>query len=332
MKARLRVRFVNSHGLEEAGFGGGVMKEYLSELGAIAFNPEMGLFAESPDRLLYPNPASGQIVGRHLETFELLGRILGKAMYEAILIDVPFADFFLWKLLGETSALSDLASLDAELHRQLLWLKRYDGDVAALSLNFAVSSSSLFGESVHELVPGGAGVAVTAANKMHYVYAVANWRLNGEISAQVAAFRRGFASMVPTRWLQMFDQRELRNLLSGTEAAIDVADWEAHTHYAGGLSADHPQVVAFWAIVRELSAEDRAALLKFATSCSRAPVLGFRELQPQFSIQGTVADDERLPTAATCFNLLKMSFYSSAAVLREKLLYAIRQNAGFELS
>jgi len=43
-------------------------------------------------------------------------------------------------------------------------------------------------------------------------------------------------------------------------------------------------------------------------------------------------DTMHLPTASTCFNLLKLPVYSSQARLKERLLYAIRSNAGFELS
>ena len=47
---------------------------------------------------------------------------------------------------------------------------------------------------------------------------------------------------------------------------------------------------------------------------------------------GAGADVARLPTASTCFNLLKLPVYHSRAHLKERLLYAIRSNAGFELS
>ena len=40
----------------------------------------------------------------------------------------------------------------------------------------------------------------------------------------------------------------------------------------------------------------------------------------------------RLPTASTCFNLLKLPNYRKKATLREKLRYAISSGAGFELS
>lgn len=40
----------------------------------------------------------------------------------------------------------------------------------------------------------------------------------------------------------------------------------------------------------------------------------------------------RLPSSATCMNLLKLPYYPTSEILREKLLYAIRSKSGFELS
>jgi hypothetical protein len=43
-------------------------------------------------------------------------------------------------------------------------------------------------------------------------------------------------------------------------------------------------------------------------------------------------DVDRLPTASTCSNTLKLPNFRRTATLREKLLYAIKAGAGFELS
>lgn len=43
-------------------------------------------------------------------------------------------------------------------------------------------------------------------------------------------------------------------------------------------------------------------------------------------------DVDRLPSASTCYNMLKLPNYRRAATLRKKLLYAIQSGAGFELS
>ena len=60
-----------------------------------------------------------------------------------------------------------------------------------------------------------------------------------------------------------------------------------------------------------------------------------QELDPPFCIQnvgGAAAELERLPTASTCMNLLKLPDFKDSTVLKSKLLYAIESEAGFELS
>jgi len=101
--------------------------------------------------------------------------------------------------------------------------------------------------------------------------------------------------------------------------------------------------------VTGLSEEQKRALLKFVTSCSKPPLLGFKDLDPPFCIQNSGNDLERLPTASTCMNLLKLPDFKvsktddfndqplaficqDAVMLKNKLLYAIESGAGFELS
>ena len=98
----IRVQFINAQGLEEAGVdGGGLFKDFLNDLISESFDPKFGLFVETPERTLYPNPASAIAAGpRHLEYFYFLGAILGKACYDGILLDVPLAGFFLASLKG----------------------------------------------------------------------------------------------------------------------------------------------------------------------------------------------------------------------------------------
>ena len=69
----------------------------------------------------------------------------------------------------------------------------------------------------------------------------------------------------------------------------------------------------------------------------RPPLLGFKHLQPKFGINmrghvGNKADETALPTASTCFNLLKLPPFQSAELMRDKLLLAIEAGTGFELS
>uniref|UniRef100_A0A4X2KJ33 Ubiquitin-protein ligase E3C n=1 Tax=Vombatus ursinus TaxID=29139 RepID=A0A4X2KJ33_VOMUR len=336
LKKRIRVHLLNAHGLDEAGIdGGGIFREFLNELLKSGFNPNQGFFKTTNEGLLYPNPAAQMLVGdsfaRH---YYFLGRMLGKALYENMLVELPFAGFFLSKLLG-TSADVDihhLASLDPEMYKNLLFLKSYEGDVEELGLNFTVVNNDLGEAQVVELKPGGKDIPVTSANRIAYIHLVADYRLNKQIRQHCLAFRQGLANVVNLEWLRMFDQQEIQVLISGAQVPISLEDLKSFTNYSGGYSADHPVIKIFWKVVESFTDEEKRKLLKFVTSCSRPPLLGFKELYPAFCIHNGGSDLDRLPTASTCMNLLKLPEFYDENLLRSKLLYAIECAAGFELS
>lgn len=84
-------------------------------------------------------------------------------------------------------------------------------------------------------------------------------------------------------------------------------------------------------MVSSFSEQQKRQLLKFVTSCSRPPLLGFKELYPPFKISPSVGETH-LPSASTCMNLLKLPMFRDKERMREKLIYAIQSGAGFELS
>jgi len=257
-------------------------------------------------------------------------------LYEGILVELPLASFFLSKLLGKFNYVNDLVSLDPQLHKNLMYLKTFDGNVEDLSLTFSVVDNT-FGEAVvRELIPGGKDIAVTNDNRIRYIYLIAHYRLNQQIKIQCDAFLRGFSDMIKPEWIQMFSPHELQFLISGAPGGIDMQDFRANVNYSGGYSDHHPVIELFWEAVSSFTPAQQRDLLKFTTSCSRPPLLGFAYLYPRFCIHvsrgDTTDQDAYLPTASTCMNLLKLPAYSSKKILKEKLLYAISSGAGFDLS
>ncbi|XP_060771202.1 ubiquitin-protein ligase E3C isoform X1 [Neoarius graeffei] len=336
LKKRIRVHLLNAHGLDEAGIdGGGIFREFLSELLKSGFNPNQGFFRTTNEGLLYPSPTAEMLTGESFTRhYYFLGRILGKALYENMLVELPFASFFLSKLLG-TSADVDihhLASLDPEMYRNLLFLKSYEGDVEDLGLNFTIVNNDLGEAQVVELKLGGKDIPVTTANRIAYIHLVADYRLNKQIRAHCLAFRQGLANVLNLEWLRMFDQQEIQVLISGAHVPICLDDLKKFTNYSGGYSPTHPVIKIFWEVVENFSDEEKRKLLKFVTSCSRPPLLGFKELYPAFCIHNGGNDVERLPTASTCMNLLKLPEFCDQQLMRSKLLYAIESSSGFELS
>ncbi|BFZ60586.1 ubiquitin-protein ligase (E3) [Saitoella coloradoensis] len=333
LKGPLSVTFFDSYGMAEAGIdGGGVTKEFLTAVCRQAFDANYGLFKETKENLLYPNPHAFSREKTQLAYYEFLGKIIGKCLYEGILVDVAFAPFFLLKLVGRSSYLDDLPGLDPELYQGLIFLKQYTGDVEGdLALNFTVTNNDMGAAKQVELLPGGADIAVTRANRLQYIYLVSNYRLNTQLAHQSRAFVRGLSEMADKKWLAMFDQAELQTLIGGAPVPINVADLKRNTDYGGYLEKDDT-IKYFWEVMEEFADSDRRGLVKFVTSVARPPLLGFKELNPKFGIRDAGGDESRLPTASTCVNLLKLPRYKSKETLKQKMLYAIRSGAGFDLS
>ncbi|KAJ5893790.1 hypothetical protein N7495_005481 [Penicillium taxi] len=376
LKEPIQISFIDQFGSMEAGIdGGGVTKEFLTSIIAEAFKTEeSAMFVENDQHLLYPNPIAveqcnaqlralgfdqsnpewGTRIRELLRRYEFIGRIIGKCLYEGILVDVNFASFFLlkWALTGgnrsasrESSyraSLNDLKELDASLYQGLLQLKNYDGDVEDFSLDFTVTDNiTIPGERTRtmtkDLRHSGSKIPVTNSNRLVYISAIARYRLQYQPALQTDAFLQGLGQIIQPGWLSMFNQTELQTLVSGETGDIDVEDLRKNTQYGGIYvigddNEEHPTIKLFWQVMHSLSNEDRQKVLRFVTSTPRAPLLGFSHLNPSFSIRDSSNDEERLPSTSTCVNLLKLPRYSTAEILRTKLLYAVSSGAGFDLS
>lgn len=332
-KGRLAIQFVDQFGQEEAGIdGGGVFKEFLTSLSKEVFDTDRGLWLATKQQELYPNSHSYAKEPHQLNWYRFIGRVLGKALYEGILVDVAFAGFFLAKWLGKQSYLDDLASLDPELYQGLIFLKNYTGRFEDLSLDFTITENDLGITRTVNLKRNGQNIPVTKENRLEYIILVAYYRLTRQIKMQCDAFFEGLSEIIDPKWLRMFNQQELKILVGGVEEPIDLNDLRENVVYGGLYDDNHPTVRMFWRVCESLDQERRKQLLRFVTSCARPPLLGFKELNPKFAIRDAGIDESRLPTASTCVNLLKLPLYQDEETLRRKLLHAISAGAGFDLS
>lgn len=374
LKDPIQITFVDQFDTPEAGIdGGGVTKEFLTSVTSEAFGNQLGglgMFTSSDKGLLYPNPMALDILRESLrqqgltesdhewreaiselfKRYEFLGRIVGKCMYEGILVDLAFAGFFLLKWPSPNrkeensykGSVNDLQDMDEELYKGLLNLKNYPGDVSALGFDFTITDQvSAPGEPVktvsRKLVPNGDEVPVTNDNRLLYISYAARHRLVLQPAPQTMAFLRGLREIIRPSWLSMFNQSELQRLVGGDSMEIDVEDLRRNTVYSGLYAVgddgeEHPTIKMFWKVMYGFTDAQRRDVLKYVSSTPRAPLLGFAQLNPKFAIRDGGSDQERLPSTSTCVNLLKLPVYKSEPTLRTKLLYAISSGAGFDLS
>lgn len=226
-----------------------MFKEFLDDLIRDAFDPEVrSLSPSSPSSPSAPSPSSdGAVSPFHplftvcpaqtlrvnvglrtspnaLSHYEFLGRVLGKAVYESILVEPQFSLPFLNQLLGKQNTLDDLKNVDPEYYRQLSAVRRMDGDaVRSMDLSFELTTRRNDGSNdTVELVPGGSTRAVAKENAIRYVHLVAHRRLNIETAAQTAAFLKGFRDLIPAAWVRLFSPYELQRLIGGDDSVKGV--------------------------------------------------------------------------------------------------------------
>ncbi|KAK7194211.1 ubiquitin-protein ligase [Novymonas esmeraldas] len=335
----LNIRFVAEDGTLEAGYGRGVYRECIVSVCKEGFAAEHGLFRQTPDGHVYPNSFSALATSdpQHLSKIRFLGAMVGRALRDGVLQDAPFALHFRNAILGRRSTLSHLKSFDAELYHQLMSLTRLTAaELEAIGLTFVYTVNSLGVTAEVELVPGGAQVEVTPRNCLFYVHHVADFKLNREAAEQTRAFCVGLRTIIDPNRLRLFDSNEVGKLFGGDETGqIDLADWKENTVYDNPADVGTPQVRLFWEVVESLTREQQRMLLKFVTSMSRPPLLGFRFLAPPFKVQLLAANAsgaDHLPSAATCFSTLKLPPYSDYASARAKIIAAIEETNTFEFS
>eukprot|EP00037_Helgoeca_nana_P019185 m.186156 g.186156 ORF g.186156 m.186156 type:complete len:864 (-) comp24757_c0_seq1:70-2661(-) len=319
--------------MEDALDYGGVSREWFYELSRAMLNPQYALFEPcgSDQYLLKVNPASG-INPDHLTHFRCVGRVLGLAVKHGHYIEGGFIMPIFKTLLGKLVSLEDMQHVDPTFYNSLLWI--LENEIAGIIDNTFVDEHLSFGEvTAVELKSDGANIAVTDENKREYVDLIVQHRLLDGIVEQSRAIKAGFDDVVPVRFMDMFDEKELELLVCGL-GEVNVSDWAANTEYRHCTSAD-PVTRWFWQAVEGMDNEMRARLLQFSTGTSRVPVTGFADLKgslgpKKFTVEVVEGNSaETLPKAHTCFNRIELSPYNSYEQLEAKLFLAVDNTMGF---
>lgn len=134
----------------------------------------------------------------------------------------------------------------------------------------------------------------------------------------------------------MFNPTEVEFILYGSgNNLVSVSEWKENTMLAtssGDPDGDAAVLAIFWDILqRDLTNEELLGLLKFSTSLHRLPLLGFKQLDPKFTIQIDPIENH-LPTAATCFNILRIPKTLNRNELKKSLLTVINESSGFQFN
>ncbi|KAI9222598.1 hypothetical protein BC828DRAFT_345885 [Blastocladiella britannica] len=336
LRRQIKAHFVGEPAVDE----GGVARELMALAARGVVAPEYGLFTPCGRANEVVWFLSGLPVDREAAAdYELIGKLVGLALYNGIQLPIHFPLALFKKLMGEPLLLSDLAEIDPELARGLQTLLEFPEEQVreTYCCSFTIAPppppGSMSGTdataAMVELVPGGADMELKGDNRKEYVAAVLNWHLNVVVADKFSMFQRGWDAVVAESSVKhLFNGGELMQVVLGDDE-FDLDALAEAAVYDGGYSPESRVVQDFWAELKALSLADQRRFLFFVTGSDRPPVGGLGRVVVVIMRQGP--DSDRLPSAHTCFNVLLLPEYATREKVQVMVGRAVAHMEGFGL-
>lgn len=310
-----------------AGFGstdaGGPYRDVLSQLateimtghpsGQFQLNPLFIQCGRGGATAIMPNPglmSSSQVP----LMLEFLGKLLASFFITNDLLAVEFPPLF-WKLLlSEETSIKDLAVLDPDIVQQLKPEELMERTEEELEERFpgigetwkALVSQNPSRTQDDTLPPTSPEAATLLSDSI----------VNSELSRFVEAMtfiQQGFDEVLPLYTLQAFRWQKVELQICGTQKlSFDAFRDECD------VQLPENEAEMFLGVLESMTDDDRRLLLRFTTGQSRLP------LKARIKVQHNGSKNS-LPTSSTCFFTLRLPSYTTAAIMKERLLYAVRQ-------
>lgn len=187
LKKPLKVKFFG----EEAEDAGGVRKEFFMLLIKDLLDPKYGMFTEFEDsRCIWFAEHSFE----DTNMYTLIGAICGLAIYNFIIVNIPFPLALYKKLLKEKVDINDLKDMSPIMAKSMISLLEYDDDdlEEVFDLTFEITRE-VFGEMKSvQLKADGDKIRVTKENRKEFVDLYVDYILNKSIEQQFDSFYTGF--------------------------------------------------------------------------------------------------------------------------------------------
>ncbi|TPP47408.1 HECT-domain (ubiquitin-transferase) family protein [Leishmania donovani] len=267
------------------------------------------VFVNNSQRIsLVPDSQANSIYDLNLFTF--FGKIMGHSARAKTPLDIDFSPFF-WKFLVD----DELTIKDFYTHVDSVVEATVRDD------NFLLSGVA------DELIPGFAeSVEWLDSDDNDEVAAqqrrtIAERCLVHSMDEQLSAIRSGLWKTLSRRVVRCLSWRDLEHLVCG-ESNLTLQDLQRYIR----VQLTGSREAHFWQIVEQLSMEQRASLICFASGQRRLPLI--RPI--------TVAENNEsvdyLPRAQACGSLITIPQYTSLEMFKEKLLMALQHQMEMELA
>jgi len=317
----LKVVFIDEEGEDE----GGVRKEFFMLVTRKLFDANYGMFTyNEKTRLFWFNLNSFEAKIK----YELIGIVLGLALFNGVILDIKFPIAIYKKLLGIEPGLNDLKEYDPELYNSLKFLINTNDQNLEENLdsNFTVSIDKFGEKVVIPLKPNGENIMINYENKNEYVDLYLNWFFNESIKEYYDSFEKGFYKVFDRKLSKILSPQELELIICGTQN-LNFKELQNAVRYED-YEKNSITIQYLWEILMEFSEEEKKKFLFFVTGCDRAPIDGLGSLPFEISRNANI---DELPSAHTCFNHLILPDYQNKELMKKKILTAINYSEGFGL-
>lgn len=305
---------------------GGGFRDTLSEIAEelCPSNPDsevaLPLFIRSPNQsqdssnvyrdAYIPNPSCTQFT-----RYEFVGKLMGAMLrsHESLVLSLPQ---FVWKqLVGDSVTWArDFISVDSAEVKFINSIETMSREVFEASFEGALKFTTVLsnGKTI-SLVPGEDGdkKLVSFDSRNEYCKLAKESRMN-ESKEQIKAIKDGLTKVVPTEVLNLLTWQELETKVCGNpEISVDALKKSAR--YDSMLNENSPRVKVMWDALEKFNNDDRSRFLRFITGRRRLPCTIFID-----SAEGS----SKLPTSATCSNVLYLPKYDNVDEAVDRLKYA----------
>ncbi|CAN9504281.1 unnamed protein product [Ophioblennius macclurei] len=273
------------------------------------------------DRFLL-NPAARS--EDHMVQFRFLGILMAVAIRTKKPLDLHLAPWVWKQLCLMPLGGADLEEVDLLTYRTLQGIVHLENSgITEENFHVMIPLDSFTAHSADgrlvPVIPGGQNISLTFTNRTEYVERALDYRLH-EMDSQVAAVREGMSTIIPVPLLSLLTAQQLEQLVCGLPE-VSVEMLRKLVRYRD-ITESHQLIGWFWQSLEEFTNEERVLFLRFVSGRSRLPS-NPADITQKFQIIKVDRPINGLPTAQTCFFLLRLPPYTSQAVLAERLRYSI---------
>ena len=321
---------------EGASDAGGPGREIFSSSIEQLTSPNVDLFIPSPnnksqtglDRDKYIFNPLGAKNEKYLELYKFIGKLFGYIISSETFASINLSSIVYKQILGMQLEPSDIELIDVQSYKSL---------IKVLSSNNMEQKKALFGVINFTCqLPGG--VTVELKEKGSEIYVDENnyeeflelylKAITNQGYLQAKAVQEGLFEVIPEYMLKFLTPSDLEKKICGEEE-FDLELLKNMTKYEDCSPSDLT-IKYFWQFLEELSLEDKFNYIKFVWGRSRLPkdAKGFGNNKHKIILTKLHKEGGQayLPISHTCFFELELPKYDNYALLKNKMLYAIRNS------